>query len=177
MEFKLERPDVKYKDSFLAALHEMESPADKSSWISLGQREPHDTPAKDFKAYVDKLLSSETEALPGFVTQSVYWAVAENGEVVGRIVLRHELNENLEKLGGHIGYVVRPLYRGQGVASEMLRKLLLTDRAQTYKRLLILCDEGNTQAEKTILKNRGIFEGVIPNGNRPRRKRYWITPG
>ena len=46
-----------------------------------------------------------------------------NGQVVGRIALRHYLTEKLKEFGGHIGYEVRPSVRRTGVATELLRLL------------------------------------------------------
>jgi predicted acetyltransferase len=95
-------------------------------------------------------------------------------EVIGRIAIRHELNEFLSKFAGHIGYIVRPSFRNKGVATEMLRLILETDRAKAIGRLLVTCDEHNIASERTIVKNRGIFESLIENGDKPRKKRFWI---
>jgi predicted acetyltransferase len=151
----------------------MKSDSERSSWIYLGESEPYDTPAKDFEAYVNKLRSTETNPLPSFVTSTCYWAV-HKGEVIGRIAIRHELNDFLKKVGGHVGYIVRPSYRNRGVASEMLRLILETDRARSIGKILVTCDENNTASERTILKNGGILENITPNGDQPGKKRFWI---
>jgi predicted acetyltransferase len=45
--------------------------------------------------------------------------------LVGRVSIRHELNAFLADVGGHIGYGVRPRYRGRGFATEILRQALV----------------------------------------------------
>jgi len=170
---RLERPHIRYQASYMAAMDEFESSSEKSGWVYLGDREPHDTPVKDFGAFVARLLATEFEALPGFVKNTCYWAIAGE-EVVGRIALRHETNDFLRKIGGQVGYLVRPSFRNRGVATEMLRQLLQMEQTREKGSVLITCDENNTASERTIRKNGGVFESLIENGSKPRKKRFWI---
>jgi predicted acetyltransferase len=173
-EIRLVRPHAKFKDSHLAALQELKSPSDISSWIYLGDNESIDTPAKDFDKYVATLLLRETAPPLPFVCDTTYWA-EYRGEVVGRISIRHELNDFLRKFGGHIGYIVRPSYQRRGFATEMLRQLLQTEKAKSIGNLLLTCDDNNLASEKTILKNGGNFETLADMGpDRPKKKRFWI---
>jgi predicted acetyltransferase len=95
-------------------------------------------------------------------------------EMIGRIAIRHELNDFLRRIGGHVGFIVRPSFRKMGVASEMLRQLLETAQAKEIQKILITCDETNVASEKAIIKNGGVFEGLVTNGEKPRKKRFWI---
>lgn len=45
-------------------------------------------------------------------------------EVVGRVSIRHALNEFLAKVGGHIGYGVSTSHRRKDDATEILKKSL-----------------------------------------------------
>lgn len=171
---RLERPNLRYQASFLSAMAEFQSDSEKSAWIYLGEDEPHDTPAKDFRSYVARLRSVEAVAPPNFVRSTCYWAIYRD-DVIGRIAIRHELNDFLRTIGGHIGFIVRPSFRKMGVASEMLRQLLETDRAKSIKKLLITCDEDNVASERAIVKNGGAFECIVPNGDKPKKKRFWIN--
>jgi GNAT superfamily N-acetyltransferase len=127
-----------------------------------------------FSDYVNRLLEFESNPPSHWVPTTIYWAIAD-GEVVGRIGIRHKLNDFLFKEGGHIGYFIRPSSRGQGYATRMLKQMLETELAQKIGNLLLTCDEDNLPSEKTILKNGGELENVVLlDSSRPPKKRYWI---
>ena len=42
--------------------------------------------------------------------------------IIGRVSIRHELNSNLRRRGGHIGYAVAPRFRRLGYAGEMINQ-------------------------------------------------------
>jgi predicted acetyltransferase len=104
--------------------------------------------------FVARLVRAETLATPPLVAMSTYWATI-SGTVVGRGALRHELTRDLAEFGGHIGYEVRPSYRRRGVATEMLRQILLTERARGIGRLLLTCAPANVASNRTIQANGG----------------------
>jgi len=98
--------------------------------------------------------------------------------LVGRIGLRLELNEFLATVGGHVGYIVRPSYRGRGIATRMMEFLIRTPEAVSVGKLLLTCDEGNIASERAILKSGGVYEStVFPAGTTIGKKRYWIMTG
>lgn len=107
--------------------------------------------------FIKRLIRGESEPEQGLVAESLYWPT-QNSVVVGRISLRHSLNANLKVFGGHIGYEVRPSARCQGVATEMLRRLLQMPKTREIGRLLLTCAPDNVGSIKTILKNGGVFE-------------------
>lgn len=168
---QLVKPSVVYKDSFLDAWDEMKTESDKSSWI-YGRFDSFD-PKNDFSSYVNELNRRCLEPPANHVTGDVYWAVLEN-EVVGRIALRHDLNEDLKNVGGHVGYIVRPSYRGRGIASEMLRQILMTETARNISKLLLTCDPDNLASQRTIEKNGGIFTSSYESGQ-IKKTHYWIN--
>lgn len=174
MKLKIERPAVEFKDSYLGGLSQLKSKSEISAWVYLGDSADFEIPKRDFTAYVRTLLDREHLPPPGFVCDSVYWAISD-GVMVGRISLRHSLNDFLRVVGGHIGYITHPDFRGKGVATEMLRQILLTDKAKTIGRLLLTCDPDNIASVKTITKNGGTFDSVVSTGaNRPSKNHYWI---
>lgn len=109
----------------------------------------------------------------GHVPATFLMAESE-GILVGRASIRHELNDFLFDYGGHIGYGVRPSYRRQGFATEILRQSLTYLRGLGVSEVLITCDEDNVGSAKVIESQGGIlentveFEGIL-------KRRYWIS--
>jgi predicted acetyltransferase len=96
--------------------------------------------------------------------------------IVGRVSIRHSLNEFLERVGGHIGYVVVPEFRRLGYATTMLRLSVQIAREKLgIGRILVPCDDDNIGSIRAIEKNGGILENDIsgPDLDKPKR-RYWV---
>lgn len=96
--------------------------------------------------------------------------------IVGRVTIRHRLNEWLEREGGHVGYVVVPEFRRQGHATTILRLALPIAREKSgATRILVTCDDDNVGSARTIEKNGGQLENVITRPESKRAiRRYWI---
>jgi predicted acetyltransferase len=101
---KLERPDVKYQTSFIAAVHEFR--ANGSGLEDLRELELVNL-ENDFEAYIQSRFRWENPATlePGKESQSEFWLVNDL-EFLGQVALRHELHERLRLHGGHIGYEI-----------------------------------------------------------------------
>ena len=101
--------------------------------------------------------------------------IAENeGNLVGRASIRHELNDFLFRVRGHIGYQVRPSYRRQGFATEILKQSLTFIYELGVKEVLVTCDEDNVGSIKVIESQGGILENTV-EFERILKRRYWIT--
>jgi predicted acetyltransferase len=164
---KLVSPHLDFIQSYLAMMEEMRAANEKIWKPNLPQQE---TAAQ----FVERLVRSETEPLPGMVPESSYWGVID-GEVVGRIALRHTLEQGLAEFGGNIGYEVRPSARRKGVATEMLRAILQTPKVRELGRMLLTCSPDNMGSIRTIEKNGGILEktAFVERVNRETCY-YWI---
>lgn len=108
----------------------------------------------------------------GYVPASFLVAIA-GGQIVGRTSIRHRLNDDLLREGGHIGYCVLADFRRRGYATEILRQSLIYTRVLGIERVLITCDDRNVASARTIESCGGALEGVVDDGRRLLR-RYWI---
>ncbi len=164
----LTRPSLDLLPSYLDFIEEMRVVGD-TIW-------PSRLPGADVgpDAFVARLLLKETTPEPPAVPESVHWGLVDD-RVIGLIALRHHLNEQLEKFGGHIGYEVRPSCRCQGVATAMLRLLLVTERARTLGRILVTCAPSNAASRKAIEANGGLLKGIVFVAEVKRETcHYWI---
>jgi predicted acetyltransferase len=130
-----------------------------------------------FAGYLEQLaLDAAGIGLPeGYVPQTTFWSVVED-EIVGVIRIRHYLTPWLEQEGGHIGYEIRPSYRGKGYGKRQLQLALEKLREWGWSKVLITCDENNAASARVIEANGGKLENIIilPDNDLPVR-RYWIT--
>lgn len=98
-----------------------------------------------------------------------------DGRIVGRVSVRHELNEMLRRRGGHIGYAVAPAYRRLGHATEMVRQALDYCRGLGLSRILVTCGDDNLPSARIIEAFGGRLEGrVIDEVDGELIRRYWI---
>lgn len=104
--------------------------------------------------------------------------VAEiDDQIIGRVSLRHSLNDFLELRGGHIGYGIRPAFRGRGYATEILQRSLHIVLDMGVERVLVTCDDTNIGSSRVIEKCGGVLENIIEVDDGVKLRRYWIdTP-
>ena len=175
---RLVPPALVYAPSFVAALRE------GYSRDTLRPETPESIAAveADLAGFVESQLAPpRTVTLPDgsqgpAVPFTTLWYV-EGEEFLGSISIRHDLNENLEKVGGHVGYVVRPSARGRGYASAILTQGLDWIRANLpLKRVLLTVNQLNPASIRVIEKNGGVFTQAIPHLWRPGETalHYWI---
>lgn len=131
-------------------------------------------PEMDWAEYLT-FLDFESQGLnfPEGRVPATFLVAEENGILVGRASIRHQLNEFLFNIGGHIGYGVRPDYRGKGYAKEILKQSLDYLCRLGVTKALITCGDANIASMKVIesqggvLENKVTFEGAL-------KRRYWI---
>jgi predicted acetyltransferase len=130
-----------------------------------------------FRRYLELLAEQErgVNLPPNHVSTTFLFAFVAT-RIVGRVSIRHSLNAFLERVGGHIGYVVVPEFRRQGYATTILRlSVQIANEKLGIKRVLVTCDDDNIGSIRTIERNGGVLENVVsgPDLDKPKR-RYWI---
>lgn len=109
---------------------------------------------------------------PEIVPMDAYFIEVE-GRMLGETFLRHRLNPNLEKMGGHVGYKVRPSCRNRGVATAALRLGLRELSAMGVEQALITCNTANAASARVIEKCGGLrWEDAVLEQRVERR--YWV---
>ncbi|KKB24357.1 hypothetical protein A7E59_11655 [Staphylococcus carnosus] len=93
-----------------------------------------------------------------------------NEKIIGSVNIRHHLNEHLKRIGGHIGYGVRPDYRGHGYVKKLLKAGLEFLNQRDVVDALVTCDKSNIASAKTILAfHPKELESVVIDGKTLRR--------
>ena len=116
--------------------------------------------------------------LPEGWVPSTFLVAEVEGQLVGRVSIRHELNPYLEQYAGHIGYGVRPGFRRRGYATDILRRSLTVAASVGLDRVLLTCDVDNVGSATVIERCGGVLENVVPGpeGSAAKR-RYWVEIG
>lgn len=120
--------------------------------------------------------------LPEGRVPSTYLWLTDGDEFIGEVSIRHFLNENLEKRGGHAGYGIRYGYWNKGFGTFLLRESLKYLKEKLgINHVLITCNDDNTASASVIEKNGGILKDKIWTINidgevrkEHLTRRYWI---
>lgn len=140
---------------------------------------PKKAVAERFKEFIKKLRLQSKGIYPrqGLVPQTVYWLVDGN-RFFGKLSIRHKLNPYLRKIGGHIGYYIRPDQRGKGFGKLILKLGLKKAKLLGIKDALVTCDITNIKSIKVIEANRGKFVSAVKQGrDLPDKLKYSVKTG
>lgn len=104
--------------------------------------------------------------------------VAEvDGQVVGRVSVRHQLNPYLAEVAGHIGIGVLPGFRRRGYGTAILRQSLAVAASAGLARLLVTCDANNGGSIKVVKNCAGVLEEVAAAHRDLHKCRFWVETG
>jgi predicted acetyltransferase len=166
-------PTTSVQRSFLEAMEEFVAEgveySQTAAWIehnAPGWREP-----EAFATFVEavKADAEEDSPRPSFhVPCTTLWWV-DGEDYLGRIAIRHRLNDFLLDVGGHIGYDVRPTRRREGHATAMLQRALPWALHLGIDPALVTCDQDNAGSVRVIEAAGGVLEDV-----RGVKRRYWV---
>lgn len=165
-------PSTKLQESFLEMIREWEQTGEKLEPFVLRMD------VSDFSAYLYTLQQMKTASVGNrkTVNVSTYWIVsgAHGRKVIGAVTIRHNLNEHLRMIGGHIGVGIRPSERGKGYGTRALALALRKAEHLGLHKVLLTCDQDHIAARKMIEGVGGIWENeVFFNGKMVQR--YWVT--
>jgi predicted acetyltransferase len=170
LKIQLVSPSETYRESFLRGHREF-----RHEGLPWHVGEDLGAVERDFAAFVARKLSDASRRTGTLVPSTHLWAVAD-GAFVGRVSIRHELNDALRAEGGHVGYDTVPSFRGRGVATEMLRQALPVARALGLTEVLLTCDDTNAASIRVIERNGGsLRETRALAPCKPLKRYYWIT--
>jgi predicted acetyltransferase len=166
-------PTTELKVSFLAAMAEFAEEGRTGDGSGIGRDLENWTGRwesdEGFAAYVAaRVVERERVDDPDWVLNTNLWWV-DGKEYIGRMSIRHELNDWLREVGGHIGYDVRRSRRREGHATAMLAAALPIARSLGIERALLTCDADNVASRLVIERNGGVFED-----QRGEKLRYWV---
>lgn len=174
----LEKPQIDFMPSYIEALRE---------GFILGGENPK-TEAEiseienDHQAFLDELLRIKTEPLIladgtelARVPYDKFWYMDGN-HFIGKVSIRHQLNDHLRQVGGHIGYGVRPSEQGKGHATDILTLALDYCRVElALQKVLLTVSDDNISSIKVIKKCSGILENITKRDyDGVTARRYWV---
>lgn len=162
-------PTLQYKDGFIEGVREFHREGRQLHYSI-----PHIT--GNFAEFLQRSEAQKgrKKIPPNHVPTTDFWLI-DDEEYIGHLSLRHELNDFLLKVAGHIGYQIRPSKRRQGYGKTILRLGLQKAKEMRITRVLVTCDENNLGSKKVIEYNGGQLENVLSvEGSSVRKLRYWI---
>ncbi len=167
MNLRLVKASEELREPIVEMLREWKATGEKIVPWAIQKTDPG-----DFTAYRESL--EVKEGRHGLVPDSTFFCVDEDRQkIVGAVNIRHRLNERLLRSGGHIGDGVRPSERGRGIATAMIALALEECRKLGIARVLMVCDKQNVASARSIVKNGGVLENEIRDGDEV-LQRYWI---
>jgi predicted acetyltransferase len=137
---------------------------------------PADLAAR-FEAILQDIAAARDPATapPGVLPYQDFWLM-EDAVWIGLLTFRPQIDDQLMRSGGHIGYVIRPSRRRHGYGTALLRLGLEQARAYGLSRVLLTCGDTNLGSRKVIEANGGRLEDiVIVDADKPPVRRYWIS--
>ena len=169
-EYELIRPSEEYADQirnyreiFLKKHQSLDGTSDLKN---------HEDP-DEWIAYVRSFENPDTVPAGMVPSDQFLYVRKSDHSLLGMIQVRHELNESLSLIGGHIGYSVLPKERRKGIATRMLKDVLPDCRSLGLKQVLLTCKKDNIGSRNVILANNGVYEGDIADDQNI-HERYWI---
>lgn len=143
------------------------------SWITFEWRQ-----GMDFAQHLERLRKNRLgqELVAGRVPSTMLYGFYKD-QIIGRVSIRHELNQYLLERGGHIGYSIAPKFRKMSLGSEMVKKSIDYIRKELkLSKILITCSEQNTPSVRIIESLGAVLENSFQDEEaREVVRRYWLV--
>ena len=149
--------------------------------LSHGETVLHGSALMDALPYPEWVRRTQENTHPDtvhgdWVKADTFFVVRQaDGKTVGMVDIRHSLDTPfLAKVGGHIGYGVRPSERRKGYAAAILGLALDHARELGLSRVMLSCYRDNEGSRRTILKCGGKKEREFVHTDGKSVEVYWI---
>jgi len=94
---------------------------------------------------------------PGRVPHTMFYGFLDQ-QIIGRVSVRHQLNDDLRKRGGHLGYAVAKKFRQQGYGAQLAEYGVSYCKKLGLPSILVTCGEDNLPSRKIIERLGGTRE-------------------
>lgn len=159
--FYLEKLSISRRDEFIDYLDEFIDSNNKEYIIN---------------KIVNKYLNNDGIAYVEGCPSKTFLLIRKNdNKIVGSLNIRLSLNERLLKLGGHIGYGIRPSERGKGYSKINLYLGLIEAKKFNLDKVMINTEVNNIQSNKTLVSLGGdLVRTEIDTSNNILNNVYWF---
>ncbi len=166
VKYYLEIPTIERKDEAIDYVNEFL--INKSNPNGVGGLDRFLNENKSYEEWLDfvikcqeKSYAEQINRVPGIT----YFTIRESdNKIVGMVNFRYYIKGKLLKIGGHIGYGIRPTERRKGLAKIQLYLTLLETQKIGLDKVMIDCTDTNIGSKKTIEALGGKYsETVIDN--------------
>ena len=166
-EVQLEKPQLKHKEAYLDYCSEW----GEEKMIPYASRMFD----KTYEEWIEEKEQDEhVETAPKSYVPSSTYLLVKDGRILGCVNIRHQLNDRLFALGGHIGGGIRPSERNKGYSNRMLKMALGLAKEMGIESVLMTCNDFNLGSKRSIESCGGILENQIFDIDHY-VLRYWIT--
>ncbi|MGX7107230.1 GNAT family N-acetyltransferase [Hutsoniella sourekii] len=155
MNFHLEMASAKHQPGLLDLLaYLMQAPEH--------QEKTKEDQAVMLKVWLDWLQDLDQSPSSQEVEPLYYVAVNQDQDLIGLVIIRRQLADPVSDVRGHIGYVLHPRYRGQGLANQLLAQAIDQAKILGMSKLILTADSTNTASNQVIINQGGSwFESRI----------------
>ena len=176
-QFYYEKPSIERKEEIISFLDEFR---EYGSNINGSGNLDRIYDGYTFEDTLNRCLNMENEEYAKSINRcpgKTFLLIRESdNKIVGTINIRWNLNEEMLKFAGHIGYGIRPTERRKGYNKLNLYMGLKEEQKLGLDRVMVSCNVDNIGSNKTIQALGGILERteVDPIDNE-KTNIYWIN--